>query len=218
MEENEEEVKEVLREEQREVKRGRPPGLSKEPKVKRYASERQRKLDQYAPEIHIKRKPATKEDKENAIMLLQKNNYNTKYVSTVTGIRKDTIEYWLEEYRGMMKNAILKPDQLQVMVAVGELGDEYESQQEKFRKALHLTKFSVVERMLQIIPTETNLRYLSEVLEVIGEIERNDNTIVGQSLNGKKAGGTIFQLIQNQIMTVAGKEASDETKQLGQGV
>lgn len=109
----------------------------------------------------------------------------------------------------MMRTTVLRPEQMQVMIAIDSMGEEYENQQEKFRKALHITKFSVVERMLQLIPTETNLRYLSEILEVINEIEKSDSSMIAQSLNGRKNGGTILQLIQNQIMTVSKGELNE---------
>lgn len=144
------------------------------------------------------------EEKMEVITLLQTNDYNTKRVSDMTGISQTEITKWYENYKVLMQKEILTPREISVMEMAAKIHDDYDSRQKRFIDALSIVKETALDRINKIIPTETNLRYLSETLEVLTRIESSSSG--GGISVGRKNGGTILQLIQNQIMQVSKNE------------
>lgn len=141
-------------------------------------------------------------DKERTevIVLLQKNDYNYKYVSDITGYNQKDIMLWFNRYQEIMHKEILSPSEIHVMEEVARVNGSSDEKNEVFIQAIVNVKAQILQRISDLVPKERNMVALTKAMEVLANIEKaNTAGIIG---NIKTSSGTILQNIQNQIVQI----------------
>jgi transposase-like protein len=131
----------------------------------------------------------SKKDKIEALLMLQRNDFNLTQTATELNIRKQTLQYWHKEYgesvygtakeqkkeRAKAKLAVTKQEleiartELEIINAARQIqlndGDLINS--------IYLVKFTLMDRILHLAKSSSNLRDIAYTLEIIQKAEQN---------------------------------------------
>lgn len=149
----------------------------------------------------------TDEEKVAVLVALRESAYDFSLTSKKTGVKATTIREWKRQYGKDFEQLVRETYYDDLRVIAEELDQKYKESLHKFQKAAHVVKMITLNRIFEIIPMETNLRFLNETLRTLSEI--TDTEL--EDVKSKKTTNQFLQIVQNQIIqTSNGKENPTE--------
>lgn len=154
-----------------------------------------------------KKKPNDYSDEEKVAVLLalRESGYDFALTAKKTNIRPMIIRSWRKQFGKNFEDLVRDTYFDDVAVLAEHLEEKYKESKEKFVKASHIVKMITLDRILEIIPEERNLRFLNETLKTLQEITETPL----EGMKEAKSTNQFLQIVQNQIIQASNGSKKD---------
>lgn len=150
-------------------------------------------------------KSYTKDEKIAMLLQLRANNGKLSKTERETGVSRQTLMRWRDEYNKSADQLIAVGDNLEISLLAANLEERYKESKEHFMKATEVVKLLALQKIFDLLQGETNLKYVNDTLKILQEITMTNEI----SNKVDKSTANYLELIQQQIMRKT-KEFEDE--------
>lgn len=150
-------------------------------------------------------KSYTKDEKIAMLLQLRANNGKLSKTERETGVSRQTLMRWRDEYNKSADQLIAVGDNLEISLLAANLEERYKESKEHFMKATEVVKLLALQKIFDLLQGETNLKYVNDTLKILQEITMTNEI----SNKVDKSTANYLELIQQQIMRKA-KEFENE--------
>lgn len=150
-------------------------------------------------------KSYTKDEKIAMLLQLRANNGKLSKTERETGVSRQTLMKWRDEYNKSADQLIAVGDNLEISLLAANLEERYKESKEHFMKATEVVKLLALQKIFDLLQGETNLKYVNDTLKILQEITMTNEI----SNKVDKSTANYLELIQQQIMRKT-KEFEDE--------
>lgn len=141
-------------------------------------------------------KSYTKDEKIAMLLQLRANNGKLSKTERETGVSRQTLMRWRDEYNKSADQLIAVGDNLEISLLAANLEERYKESKEHFMKATEVVKLLALQKIFDLLQGETNLKYVNDTLKILQEITMTNEI----SNKVDKSTANYLELIQQQIM------------------
>lgn len=141
-------------------------------------------------------KSYTKDEKIAMLLQLRANNGKLSKTERETGVSRQTLMKWRDEYNKSADQLIAVGDNLEISLLAANLEERYKESKEHFMKATEVVKLLALQKIFDLLQGETNLKYVNDTLKILQEITMTNEI----SNKVDKSTANYLELIQQQIM------------------
>lgn len=141
-------------------------------------------------------KSYTKDEKIAMLLQLRANNGKLSKTERETGVSRQTLMRWRDEYNKSADQLIAVGDNLEISLLAANLEERYKESKEHFMKATEVVKLLALQKIFDLLQGETNLKYVNDTLKILQEITMTNE--IGNKVD--KSTANYLELIQQQIM------------------
>lgn len=154
-----------------------------------------------------KKRPSDYSDEEKVAVLLalRESGYDFALTAKKTNVRPMVIREWRKKFGKNFEDLVRDTYFDDIAVLAEHLEEKYKESKEKFVKASHIVKMITLDRILEIIPEERNLRFLNETLKTLQEITETPLEGFKEAKNTSQ----FLQIVQNQIIQASNGSKED---------
>lgn len=141
-------------------------------------------------------KSYTKDEKIAMLLQLRANNGKLSKTERETGVSRQTLMKWRDEYNKSADQLIAVGDNLEISLLAANLEERYKESKEHFMKATEVVKLLALQKIFDLLQGETNLKYVNDTLKILQDITMTNEI----SNKVDKSTANYLELIQQQIM------------------
>ncbi|MDY0386676.1 MAG: hypothetical protein RBT65_05995 [Methanolobus sp.] len=141
-------------------------------------------------------KSYTKDEKIAMLLQLRANNGKLSKTERETGVSRQTLMRWRDEYNKSADQLIAVGDNLEISLLAANLEERYKESKEHFMKATEVVKLLALQKIFDLLQRETNLKYVNDTLKILQDITMTNEI----SNKVDKSTANYLELIQQQIM------------------
>jgi transposase-like protein len=141
-------------------------------------------------------KSYTKDEKIAILLQLRANNGKLSKTERETGVSRQTLMKWRDEYNKSADQLIAVGDNLEISLLAANLEERYTESKEHFMKATEVVKLLALQKIFNLLQAETNLKYVNDTLKILQDITMTNEI----SNKVDKSTANYLELIQQQIM------------------
>lgn len=141
-------------------------------------------------------KSYTKDEKIAMLLQLRANNGKLSKTERETGVARQTLMRWRDEYNKSADQLIAVGDNLEISLLAANLEERYKESKEHFMKATEVVKLLALQKIFDLLQGETNLKYVNDTLKILQDITMTNEI----SNKVDKSTANYLELIQQQIM------------------
>lgn len=141
-------------------------------------------------------KSYTKDEKIAMLLQLRANNGKLSKTERETGVARQTLMRWRDEYNKSADQLIAVGDNLEISLLAANLEERYKESKEHFMKATEVVKLLALQKIFDLLKGETNLKYVNDTLKILQDITMTNEI----SNKVDKSTANYLELIQQQIM------------------
>ncbi len=141
-------------------------------------------------------KSYTKDEKIAMLLQLRANNGKLSKTERETGVSRQTLMRWRDEYNKSADQLIAVGDNLEISLLAANLEERYKESKEHFMKATEVVKLLALQKIFDLLKGETNLKYVNDTLKILQDITMTNEI----SNKVDKSTANYLELIQQQIM------------------
>lgn len=141
-------------------------------------------------------KTYTKDEKIAMLLQLRANNGKLSKTERETGVARQTLMRWRDEYNKSADQLIAVGDNLEISLLAANLEERYKESKEHFMKATEVVKLLALQKIFNLLQSETNLKYVNDTLRILQDITMTNEI----SNKVDKSTANYLELIQQQIM------------------
>jgi transposase-like protein len=141
-------------------------------------------------------KSYTKDEKIAMLLQLRANNGKLSKTERETGVSRQTLMRWRDEYNKSADQLIAVGDNLEISLLAANLEERYKESKEHFMKATEVVKLLALQKIFDLLQGETNLKYVNDTLKILQDITMTNEI----SNKVDKSTANYLELIQQQIM------------------
>ena len=136
-------------------------------------------------------------ERMDALALLRENKYHYKNTSGQTGISAPTLRSWQVRHGRQVK------DQSEMIEAINWTSEQIQSHKKDFIGFIYDTKFLIVQRMQELIPTARSINVLSDALTALHDMEKKEQNPEPTNMLAGDNKDFILNFVANQVAIIA---------------
>ena len=136
-------------------------------------------------------------DRMAVLAILRDNRYNYLKTQRQTRVSVPSLRTWNNKYGKGLK------EQSEITEAAARAAGEIQEHKQDLMEEIYDTKFQIIHRIKDLIPSARSIRVLSDALETLHGMEKDNKTPDAQPLIGDGNRDFILQFVSNQIAMVA---------------